>query len=108
MAILVFDGECGFCRKRAAWLHSHDQSDLVIVAWQETDLDAMNLSEQECSQRVQWVDGDQHRAGGAAIAKCLASCGQPWRTAGTLMQWPGIRVLTELGYQIVAANRRFL
>ena len=108
MAILVFDGDCGFCRKRATWLQDHDQSDLVIVAWQTADLDAIHLTEQECAQRVQWVDGDQHKAGGAAIAKCLASCGQPWRIVGPVMQWPIIRTFTEFGYRIVAANRRFL
>ena len=108
MATLVFDGDCGFCRKRAAWLNDHDQTGLVIVPWQEADLDSMNLSAQECSQRVQWVDGNMHADGGQAIAKCLSSCSQPWRTAGKVMQWPVIRAFTELGYRVVAANRRFL
>ena len=108
MSILVYDGDCGFCRKRALWLSKHDRNDLVIVAWQEADLTSLSLTPQECAQRVQWVDGKKHAAGGAAIAKCLTSCNQPWRAAGKVMQWPVIQVFTELGYRVVAANRRFL
>jgi predicted DCC family thiol-disulfide oxidoreductase YuxK len=108
MPTLVYDGDCDFCRKRALWLSKHDRNDLVIVAWQKADLESMSLTAQECSLRVQWVDGNHHAAGGAAIAKCLTSCSQPWRTAGIVMQWPVIRRLTELGYRAVAANRRFL
>ncbi len=108
MPTLVYDGDCGFCRKRANWLRQHDRNNLVIVPWQEADLDSMSLTAHECAQRVQWVNGNQHAAGGVAIAKCLASCGQPWRAAGIVMQWPMIRGLTELGYRLVAANRRFL
>ena len=81
---------------------------VVIVAWQEADLTSLSLTPQECAQRVQWVDGKKHAAGGAAIAKCLTSCNQPWRAAGKVMQWPVLQVFTELGYRVVAANRRFL
>ena len=108
MSTLVFDGDCSFCRKRALWLRTHDRNALVIVAWQEADLESLSLTEQECAQAVQWVDGNSHAAGGAAIAKCLTSCNQPWRAAGAVMQWPVIRVFTEFGYRVIAANRRFL
>ncbi|MDD2817473.1 MAG: DUF393 domain-containing protein [Candidatus Nanopelagicales bacterium] len=105
MPTLIFDGECGFCRRRATWLRDHARQDLQIIAWQVADLESMGVTANQCQQRVQWVDGDEHASGGAAIAKCLQACGQPWRSAGIVMQWPVIRSLAEVGYRIVAANR---
>lgn len=105
MAALIYDGDCGFCRRRVAWLRGHTTSALEIIAWQEADLESFALTKEQCQARVQWVDGVTHASGGAAIARCLQGCGQPWRLCGSMMRLPGIRSLAEIGYRIVAANR---
>ena len=105
MPVLIFDGECGFCRRRAQWLRSHAKVELQIIAWQDADLEAFAVTADQCQQRVQWVDGTKRASGGAAIARCLQVCAQPWRSFGAVMQWPVIRIFTELGYRLVAANR---
>ena len=105
MAVVIFDGECGFCRRRVEWLRKHAKAELDTIAWQEADLASLALTAAQCQQRVQWVDGTLHASGGAAIARCLQGCGQPWRVLGSAMRLPGIRSLTELGYRVVAANR---
>jgi predicted DCC family thiol-disulfide oxidoreductase YuxK len=105
MAVLVFDGECGFCRRRVEWLRTHAKAELDIIAWQEADLGSFDLTKEQCQERVQWVSGFDHASGGAAIARCLQECRQPWRTLGSAMRLPGIRSLAELGYRVVAANR---
>ena len=105
MNIVIFDGECGFCRRRVEWLRKHTKSDLKILAWQEADLGSLALTTHECQERVQWVSGSEHVSGAAAIARCLQGCGQPWRLLGSAMQVPGVRSLAEIGYRIVAAHR---
>ena len=105
MSVLIFDGECGFCRRRANWLRDHAVCDLQIIAWQEADLASLTLTAEQCQQRVQWIDGSHQASGGAAIARCLQGCRQPWKTMGSIMRWPVMRNLTELGYRVVAANR---
>jgi predicted DCC family thiol-disulfide oxidoreductase YuxK len=105
MAVVIFDGDCGFCRRRVEWLRTHAKAELEIIAWQEADLESFALTAAQCQQRVQWVEGSIHASGGAAIARCFQGCGQPWRLLGSAMRLPGIRSLAELGYRVVAANR---
>ena len=84
MSVLIFDGECGFCRRRANWLRDHAVRDLQIIAWQEADLASLTLTAEQCQQRVQWIDGSHQASGGAAIARCLQGCRQPWKTMGSI------------------------
>lgn len=108
MGVVIFDGQCGFCRRRVEWLRKHTKSDLEILAWQEADLELFALTKEQCQERVQWVRESEHASGGAAIARCLQGCGQPWRILGSMMRLPGVRSLAEIGYRIVAANRGHL
>ena len=106
---MVFDGDCGFCTTTAQWLERHTVADGVdVVPWQRMDLAAAGLTEPEVTTAAYWLKGSEKRRGARAIAQALESCGQPWRTAGKLIDVKPVRPLAALGYEIVARNRHRL
>lgn len=106
--ILVFDGDCGFCTWSAARIDRWAGGQLDVVPWQRTDLAALGLTEAQCSIAVQYVDADGVASGGAAVARALRRCRQPWRTVGAVLALPWLGPVVERGYVVVAANRHRL
>jgi len=107
-AVLVFDGDCGFCTWSAARLSRWSRGGLVTVPWQRADLAALGLTVPECAAAVQYVDHAGRRSAGRAVAAALLQCRQPWRTAGVVMSAPLLAPLVERAYRTVAANRHRL
>ena len=104
----VFDGDCAFCSSSARFLVRAAPSDATVVAWQRTDLDALDLSPDVCGQAVQWVAGDRRSAGAAAIADYLRSSRPWWRLAGVLLgSRPGLLLAVPV-YGWVARHRHRL
>ena len=104
--LLVFDGECGFCRRWVRhmneWFRVHPEP----VAWQTTDLVTLGLTETQCRAAVQFVSHDLKVSSGAdAAARVLVTAGFPWSVAGRVMLLPGIRSLCGAAYRWVADNR---
>lgn len=106
--VLVFDGDCGFCTWSAARIERWAAGALDVVPWQRADLTALGLTEARCSISVQFVDADGVASGGAAVARALLRCREPWRTAGRVLALPWLRPVVERGYVVVAANRHRL
>lgn len=103
---LVFDGECGFCRRwvrrMTAWFTRHPQP----VAWQVAELTKLGLTAEQCMAAVQFVDKDGRvSSGAAAVARVLIYAGLPYSLAGRMMLLPGIRSVAEAAYRWVANNR---
>lgn len=107
-AVLVFDGDCGFCTWSAARIQRWAAGALDVEPWQRADLTALGLTEAQCSAAVQFVDADGVASGGAAVARALLRCREPWRTAGRVLALPWLRPVAERGYVMVAANRHRL
>jgi predicted DCC family thiol-disulfide oxidoreductase YuxK len=105
---LVYDGDCAFCTSSARALERIGP-EAEIVAWQQTDLDALGLTEEAASAAVQWVeiDGLIH-SGHEAIAAALGSAGGIWALAGRLLLVPGIAPIAAGAYRLIAANRHRL
>lgn len=108
VAVLVYDGDCGFCTASADRLLRWSRGSLAVVPWQGADLDALGLTPAECSSAVQLVSSTGRASGGAAVAAALRNCRQPYRTAGTLLAWRPLHPLVERAYSLVAANRHRL
>ena len=108
LAVLVYDGDCGFCTSSARRLLRWSEGSLEAVPWQAADLDALGLTPQECESAVQLIGPSGRASAGAAVAAALLTCRQPYRAAGALLAWRPIRPLVERAYSLVAANRHRL
>lgn len=102
---LIYDGDCGFCT-RSAGLVAHLPVSVRLVPWQETDLAAVEVSEQRARTEVIWVGPDGTvRGGSEAVAEIFRHCRLPWRPVGWLLSAPLVRTLADRCYRWVAANR---
>ena len=104
-AVLVFDGDCGFCTWSADRLRRWSTSGLHVVAWQDADLDRLGLTPAQCAEAVQLVAGAQRFSGGQAVGQALVRCRQPARAAGAVVLLPPLAPLVSRVYRLVAANR---
>lgn len=76
------------------------------VAWQVTDLAALGLTAQQCSEAVQFVSRDMEVSGGSdAVARVLIVAGMPYSVAGRIMLLPVMRGAAGAAYRWVARNR---
>jgi predicted DCC family thiol-disulfide oxidoreductase YuxK len=103
--IIVFDGECGFCRCSVNWARRHLGANVRYVAWQATDLAALGLTAGACREAVQWVDGGHIASGHRAVAALLRRAGRPWRLLGVVIDLPVLRLVARAVYALVKANR---
>ena len=117
--VLIWDGDCAFCARCAAFLPRHRLGAGVdVVPWQDVDLaalapDRVGLTAAACRQAVQWVDLDpvgqvRRRAGAAGLAAMLRHAGGAWAVAGAVAAVPPGSWLAAAVYRVVAANRHRL
>lgn len=105
---LVYDGDCAFCTSSVRLLEKIGPG-AKMVAWQQTDLGALGLSEEEAATAVQWVEIDGIiRSGHEAVAAALRSSGGVWVLAGGLLLAPGISPIAAGAYRLIANNRHRL
>jgi predicted DCC family thiol-disulfide oxidoreductase YuxK len=106
--VLVYDGDCAFCRKCARLLERIEPN-TEIVAWQLADLAELGITEEQASDAVQWVSiGGTVRSGHEAIAATLNTAGRAWKVAGHALLLPGISWIAAKAYRLVADNRHRL
>lgn len=111
--MLVYDGDCRFCVRRARWFRKKipkvSQGNVSAVAWQDLNLGEVGLAEDAVAREAVWVDEDGKQfTGHAAIAKSLIHIGGLWGVAGRLLRVPPISWIARLVYRVVAANRHRL
>jgi predicted DCC family thiol-disulfide oxidoreductase YuxK len=103
--IVVFDGECGFCRCTVSWAKRRLRTDAQFAAWQDIEVEAVGLTVKACQDAVQWVGATGIFGGHRAVALLLQSAQFPWRLIGRLIDVPGLRLVSRVTYAIVKANR---
>ena len=97
--ILIFDGECEFCRNCVQWIQSRVQ--LKAIPYQEADLTQHMLSEKEAQESVQLVLADRTLSGADAVAYLLKLT--RFKFLGVLIR--GARPLSEVAYKWIASHR---
>jgi predicted DCC family thiol-disulfide oxidoreductase YuxK len=97
--ILIYDGECGFCRAWLSWLKVRVQ--VEAHAFQEAKLDEYGLTKEECAEAVHVVIPGRIYQGAAAIAYLLGLRGN--RKMAFVIRAAG--PLARFGYRLVAKNR---
>ena len=108
-ALLVFDGDCGFCTRSASWIASSWQSGAHPVSWQQLEasrLAELGLTAESCREAAWWVepDGTLYK-GHRAIGKALAAAPGWKRLAGRLILSRALNPIAAAVYALVARYR---
>lgn len=103
---LLFDGQCGFCRKWVARL-AESSNDVDTRPYQEALTEFVQIPEEACERAVHWVDTDGSVCSGADAAFRF------WATSsrlGKIALWkyetiPGVAPISEFLYRVISASR---
>lgn len=120
-AVLVFDGDCGFCTTSVTWLADRFPGAFAVAPYQRVDLESLGLTARECDEKVQWI-GDvtapvTTRAEGAAAVGALLRTGGRARGGLVGLAARGLGALAvvrptsyvaDAVYAVVAKNRQRL
>lgn len=108
-AVLIFDGDCGFCTSTVRWVLKRVRKPVQAVPYQRADLERYGLSEKDVRRYVWWIDelGRRYR-GHRATAKALEASGGGWSLVGRLLRTPPMSWLAAVGYRLVARYRGHL
>ena len=109
MAILIFDGHCGFCTTAARFVERKSRTKVRALAWQLTELHGYRLTEQQARERV-WLVLDGRRYGGhECFCMLLRIQRKPLLTLiGWLFMTPALAWASRIGYSLVARFRHRL
>jgi len=107
--ILIYDGDCHFCVRRARWFQRRSRSQNMAVAYQNLHLDEVGLTQDVVSREAVWIDSKgRHFYGHKAIAKSLQHIGGLWGVLGRVMLVPPFSWLAKGTYRLTASNRHRL
>ena len=100
--IIIFDGECEFCKAWLAWLHKG----LTIEShsYHLYSIEKYGLTQEECSRAVYVVTESRIYSGASAIAYLLKARGNVFISLWIKILGP----LGRAGYRWVAAHRNSL
>ncbi len=100
--ILIYDGECRFCRASLTWLQEKLQ--ITAVAFQKVDLAMYGLIRSQCETAVFVIANQKTYSGSAAIALLLKLRGNTFISRQIERSgWLG-----RLGYRWLASHRNSL
>jgi predicted DCC family thiol-disulfide oxidoreductase YuxK len=106
-ALLLWDGDCGFCRRSVRWAERHDSGQAFrAIPYQQAPSPPMTPAlRRACTQAVHVVtaDGTVLRAGRACLW-VLQRTGYP--VLARVLSFPPLVWAVEVGYWLVARNRR--
>ena len=106
--LILWDGDCGFCRRSVAWLLRRDRRrKFRATPYQAAPSPPMTPQLfAACEKSVHVIASDGRIFKGArAVFFILEHIG--WKRAARLLSSPLLLPLCEIGYRIVANNRTF-
>jgi predicted DCC family thiol-disulfide oxidoreductase YuxK len=101
--LVLWDGDCGFCRRSVHWLKRHDRyGALRFQPNQSADISPELRA--ACQKAVHVIKSDGSIISGG---KAMMFCGQftRWHQLARIAQWPIFLPFVELFYKIIAKNR---
>ena len=101
--VLIYDGDCGFCRRCADWLRARGY--VPMASDGEVDRLALGLTPGEMKTAVWWVEGRARFSGHRAIGQALRPLGGGWALVGRLTRMPPVSWFAAVAYRWVATNR---
>ena len=104
-ALLVYDGDCRFCSRCAAFARARLPDTVEVRPWQELDLAEIGLTEVQARSSVRWIDAQDSFAGADAVARALQGMGAPYAVLGRLVAHPLARPTASRLYVLMARAR---
>ncbi len=136
LMLLIYDGQCDFCIRSAAWIRARLPATARVEPWQEVALERLGLNEADVQTSVWWIEGTdtdventnsenaelhnldhladldaskiKKSSGAQAIGRSLLAAGGSWALVGRVLIHPPVSWLAEPAYSWVAANRHRL
>jgi predicted DCC family thiol-disulfide oxidoreductase YuxK len=105
--VLVFDGDCGFCRFWVERWRQRTGPRVEYLPFQSADVARRfpDIPREQAARAVQFVDSHGHRSEAAdAVFRLFAAAGLAWPLRA-YHRIPGVRPLTERAYRLVADHR---
>ena len=107
--LVLFDGDCGFCTWSVRWAHRWVRPRVEFQPWQRADLDALGVTAAACTEALQFVHADGRvQSGGRAVCALLSRGRAPWPLVARCGSAPGMRMLVDSAYRMVAKHRHRL
>ncbi len=97
--VIIYDGECEFCRSSLAWLEKKMQ--VTALPFQSADLGTYGLTQEQCLEQVYVICNEESYAGAAALSFLLRARGNTL-LSGLITLSGGVG---RYGYRWVASNR---
>jgi len=105
--VLLWDGQCDFCRRSVKWLHKKAPDKFVPLPYQEQKSWLPPEIYADCKRQLYLrTPGGKYLGGGDAVIKLLEVMG--WKSLSWILELLVLRQLTGLAYRLVARNRNFL
>ena len=106
-ALLIYDGDCAFCKNSLKWAIDHLKKMPNYVAFQKIDLTTYHLTKTDVETQVWLIDGTKQLGGHRAVTWLFKSqTSLFWRAIGVFIDVLG--PISALGYHWVAKNRHRL
>jgi predicted DCC family thiol-disulfide oxidoreductase YuxK len=108
-AVLIFDGDCGFCTSASNFIKAKSSVPIEIHPWQFIDVSEYGLTQAQVAAKVYFVAEGVAYSGHEAFASILARQTN-WllKLAGTALMAPPLCWLARPGYWLVAKFRHKL
>jgi predicted DCC family thiol-disulfide oxidoreductase YuxK len=106
--MVVFDGDCGFCRYWIRRWHRRTADVFEYLPYQDPAVARRfpALTPDRCTRALQFVERDGAVLEGAeAVFRTLAGSGPGWPLT-LYRRLPGVALVSEFGYRLVARHRR--
>lgn len=108
-AVLIFDGDCGFCTTTANYIKANSSVAIEIHPWQWIELAAYGLTKAQASLKVQMFANGKTFGGHKAFAKLLRIQKQWWfKLLGGILVIPPFSWGARVGYYFIAKYRHKL
>jgi predicted DCC family thiol-disulfide oxidoreductase YuxK len=104
--LMIFDGQCAFCRARVERWHEAVGEQIEFVPWQQVSGKLPQIDERDFKQAVHYIDrgGNVYR-GAEAVFRAMANCGRKRWLLWLYTALPPFAFVAELVYRLIAANR---
>jgi predicted DCC family thiol-disulfide oxidoreductase YuxK len=108
---LLYDGECGICRRSIQWIRNRDREGRIrAIAYQEPGVsrEFPEITRDELERAMQLVSPEGRRWEGADAVEQVVRLLPVWKGLTPLFWIPGVRIVARRVYGWVARNRRRL